>query len=189
VVSRWAMRIRSHRGKGSHRRTPSISPARGPVPEMDRAFLFSGLLFQPAYGLAAAMPPPEAHRQTTAPLQHRFWRVLFKKSTRHAPGSAGPAYRTCGNSSAGRARRRQRRGHGFDPRFPLHFGCAPALRPAQPWEGPDGMCVIATCSERPRAGPGVLALGHSRSGNHRPSACRLWPHHQPMGPHKYNVQH
>ena len=57
----------------------------------------------------------------------------------------------CGCSSAGRARPRHGRGHEFDSRHPLHFGCVHALRSAR-WCWRLGMCATlgqVTCSETP----------------------------------------
>lgn len=58
----------------------------------------------------------------------------------------------CGCSSAGRARRFQRRGHEFETRHPLHFGCVHALRCRVTWCWRYGMCATlgqVTCSETP----------------------------------------
>src|SRR5204863_7282433 len=66
----------------------------------------------------------------------------------------------CGCSSAGRARPRHGRGHEFETRHPLHFGCVHALRSAL-WCWRLGMCATSgqlTCSETP-APPGGSRLG------------------------------
>ena len=72
---------------------------------------------------------------------------------------------TCGCSSAGRARPRHGRGHEFESRHPLHFGCAHALRCRATW------CWRPGCArswpglvQRDTASDGTLARGHSRSG-------------------------
>ena len=62
------------------------------------------------------------------------------------------ALHLCGCSSAGRARPRHGRGHEFEARHPLHFGCVHALRghAIRCWWC--GMCAAlgqATCSETP----------------------------------------
>lgn len=58
----------------------------------------------------------------------------------------------CGCSSAGRARPRHGRGHEFETRHPLHFGCVLSLRCRVTWCWRCGMCATlgqATCSETP----------------------------------------
>ena len=58
----------------------------------------------------------------------------------------------CGCSSAGRARPRHGRGHEFETRHPLHFGCVLSLRCRATWCWRCGMCATlgqATCSETP----------------------------------------
>ena len=58
----------------------------------------------------------------------------------------------CGCSSVGRARPRHGRGHEFETRHPLHFGCVLALRCRATWCWRCGMCATSgqvTCSETP----------------------------------------
>ena len=58
----------------------------------------------------------------------------------------------CGCSSAGRARPRHGRGHEFETRLPLHFGCVLSLRCRVTWCWRRGMCATlgqVTCSETP----------------------------------------
>jgi hypothetical protein len=58
----------------------------------------------------------------------------------------------CGCSSAGRARPRHGRGHEFEARHPLHFGCVLSHRGRMTWCWRYGMCATlgqATCSETP----------------------------------------
>ena len=58
----------------------------------------------------------------------------------------------CGCSSAGRARPRHGRGHEFETRLPLHFGCVLSLRCRVTWCWRCGMCATlgqVTCSETP----------------------------------------
>ncbi len=55
----------------------------------------------------------------------------------------------CGYSSAGRARPRHGRGHEFETRYPLHFGCVFSLRCCVTWCWQLGMC--ATQGPEPRA--------------------------------------
>jgi hypothetical protein len=57
-----------------------------------------------------------------------------------------------GCSSVGRARPRHGRGHDFETRHPLHFGCVHALRGHATWCWWPGMCAVLgqiTCSETP----------------------------------------
>ena len=80
----------------------------------------------------------------------------------------------CGCSSAGRARPRHGRGHEFEARHPLHFGCAHALRCRAIW------CWRPGCArpwpghvQRDTASDGTLARGHSRSGFTTASVAQL----------------
>ena len=77
----------------------------------------------------------------------------------------------CGCSSAGRARPRHGRGHEFETRHPLHFGCVLSLRCRVTWCWRRGMCATQGLShvQRDTTSDGMLAFGHSRSGNTRPS--------------------
>ena len=61
----------------------------------------------------------------------------------------GSARKLCGCSSAGRARPRHGRGHEFETRHPLHFGCVLSLRCRVTWCWRRGMC--ATPRPEPRA--------------------------------------
>jgi hypothetical protein len=72
----------------------------------------------------------------------------------------------CGCSSAGRARPFQGRGHEFETRHPLHFGCVHALRGHTAWCWWPGMCAAQGLShvQRDTTSDGMLAFGHSRSG-------------------------
>ena len=72
----------------------------------------------------------------------------------------------CGCSSAGRARPRHGRGHEFETRHPLHFGCVLALRCRATWCWRCGMCATQGLShvQRDTTSDGMLAFGHSRSG-------------------------
>lgn len=73
----------------------------------------------------------------------------------------------CGCSSAGRARPRHGRSHEFEARHPLHFGCVHALRCRATWCWRCGMCATQGRSHvrRDTTSDGMLAFGHSRSGN------------------------
>jgi hypothetical protein len=72
----------------------------------------------------------------------------------------------CGCSSAGRARPRHGRGHEFETRHPLHFGCVLSLRGRVTWCWRCGMCAAQGLGhvQRDTASDGMLAFGHSRSG-------------------------
>jgi hypothetical protein len=93
--------------------------------------------------------------------------MLFNKLPRddHGTGRWFVSH-LCGCSSAGRARPRHGRGHEFESRHPLHFGCVLALRRR-------GSMMLAVrdvrgpCPghvQRDTTSDGTLALGHSRSG-------------------------
>ena len=66
-------------------------------------------------------------------LRQRPMRMLFDNSARGVP-DAGRDERLalCGRGAAGSAQRCQRRGQGFDPRRPLHLGCARAQASGRP---------------------------------------------------------
>ena len=74
----------------------------------------------------------------------------------------------CGCSSAGRARRFQRRGHEFEPRHPLHFGCVHALR------GHAFMVLVARDVRDPR--PESRAARHHIRRDARVWAQPKWIH-------------
>lgn len=81
----------------------------------------------------------------------------------------------CGCSSVGRARPRHAswgRGHEFETRHPLHFGCVLSLRCRVTWCWRCGMCAAQGLShvQRDTTSDGMLALGHSRSGSPSPSS-------------------
>lgn len=74
----------------------------------------------------------------------------------------------CGCSSVGRARPRHGRGHEFETRHPLHFGCVHALRDHATWCWWSGMCAVLgqiTCSETPHP------TGCSRLGTAEVEPC------------------
>jgi len=76
----------------------------------------------------------------------------------------------CGCSSAGRARPRHGRGHEFETRHPLHFGCVLSLRCRVTWCWRYGMCATlgqVTCSETPHP-TGCSRLGTAEVDLHRP---------------------
>jgi hypothetical protein len=134
---------------------------RGPGSDKD-----PGLFCSSGYGVAAepsTAQPRAAHRRCID-----SERKLFNKLPRGSAGTGRPlSSQLCGRSAAGSARRCQRRGRGFDPRRPLHFGCArasPSL--AQPRERRGGMCMrsLLMCSECTQPACRLLARGHSRSG-------------------------
>ena len=78
---------------------------------------------------------------------------LFNNLPQDDPGTGRwPVLHFCGCSSAGRARPRHGRGHEFETRLPLHFGCVLSLRCRVTWCWRCGMCATlgqVTCSETP----------------------------------------
>jgi hypothetical protein len=66
------------------------------------------------------------------------------------------------------------RGHEFETRHPLHFGCVHALRGHATWCWWSGMCAVQGLShvQRDTTSDGMLAFGHSRSGV---SCSSSWP--------------
>jgi hypothetical protein len=58
------------------------------------------------------------------------------------------------------------RGHEFETRHPLHFGCVLSLRRRMTWCWRCGMCATQGLShvQRDTTSDGMLASGHSRSG-------------------------
>ena len=89
-------------GRGRRLALPRISVRRGPDSERIRAFFFC------ATG--------------------RGGRSLTTCRKDASVLAAGMPCNVCGCSSVGRARPRHGRGHEFETRHPLHFGCAHALR-------------------------------------------------------------
>ena len=77
------------------------------------------------------------------------------------------------------------RGHEFETRHPLHFGCVLSLRCRATWCWRRGMCATQGLShvQRDTTSDGMLAFGHSRSGSPSPSSisrqsiCRRRHHH------------
>ncbi len=98
---------------------------------------------------------------------HRRRWMLFNKLPQDNLGTGRRSVlHFCGCSSVGRARPRHGRGHEFETRHPLHFGCVHALR------GHASMVLVARDVrgswpdhvQRDTTSDGMLALGHSRSG-------------------------
>lgn len=85
--------------------------------------------------------------------RHRQRWMLFNKLPQDDPGTGRwSVLHLCGCSSVGRARPRHGRGHEFETRHPLHFGCVHALRGHATGCWWPGMCAAlgqATCSETP----------------------------------------
>ena len=85
--------------------------------------------------------------------RHRQRWLLFNSLRRDDLGTGrGFVLQLCGCSSVGRARPCQGRGHEFETRHPLHFGCVHALRCRATWCWRCGMCATPgqfTCSETP----------------------------------------
>jgi hypothetical protein len=84
---------------------------------------------------------------------HRRRWMLFNKLPQDDLGTGRRSVlHLCGCSSVGRARPRHGRGHEFETRHPLHFGCVHALRGHATWCWWSGMCATlgqAPCSETP----------------------------------------
>lgn len=84
---------------------------------------------------------------------HRRRWMLFNKLPQDNLGTGRRSVlHLCGCSSVGRARPRHGRGHEFETRHPLHFGCVHALRGHATWCWWSGMCAAlgqAPCSETP----------------------------------------
>ena len=84
---------------------------------------------------------------------HRRRWMLLKKLPQDDLGTGRRfVLHLCGCSSVGRARPRHGRGHEFETRHPLHFGCVHALRGHATWCWWSGMCAAldqAPCSETP----------------------------------------
>jgi hypothetical protein len=86
----------------------------------------------------------------------------------------GRLARFCGCSSAGRARPRHGRGHEFETRHPLHFGCVLSLRGRVTWCWRPGMCA---------------SLGQLRAARHHIRRdARVWAQpkwiHSPLKGHR-----
>ena len=95
-------------------------------------------------------PPSCASAQTAIDGSHRRQRrQLFNNLPQDDLGTGRwSVLHLCGCSSAGRARPRHGRGHEFETRHPLHFGCVHALRCRATW------CWRPGCARplaRPRA--------------------------------------
>lgn len=102
--------------------------------------------------------------------------MLFNKLPQGSLGTGRRhALHLCGCSSVGRARPRHGRGHEFETRHPLHFGCVHALRGHATWCWWSGMCAVlgqATCSETPHP-TGCSRLGTAEVDSRpRSSAAR-----------------
>ena len=133
--------MESGRGERLAARLPS-SVRRGPESARFRAFSLS---LHPACALAQARRSMDRH--------HRQRWMLFNNLPQVDLGTGRWfALHLCGCSSAGRARPRHGRGHEFETRHPLHFGCVHALRGHATWCWWSGMCAVLgqiTCSETP----------------------------------------
>jgi hypothetical protein len=148
---RAGMRIgRAVRDQETRKRTSFHLSQRPGLPSGFRAFLFS------AFG----------QRSVPAPWYRIAGRqVFFNKMPRGSPGTGRwRASPICGCSSVGRARPCQGRGHGFEPRHPLHLdllGCARVPPSARCRGNGKTGCAWGSSPCAARA-PGRLA-GHSRT--------------------------
>ena len=141
---------------------PPSSVRRGPDSERIRAFFISD-----STGLRIGTGQRSMDR-TAGGIRPR--RTLFNNLPRDDLGTGRWfVLHLCGCSSAGRARPRHGRGHEFETRHPLHFGCVQALRGGTSWCRRRGMCaaLVATCSETPRP------TGRSRPGTAEVDFCRV----------------
>ena len=118
VLQGWRAMPSCNRAEEARRRVLPTLFQRGPESERIRAFCF----VQPIGLHGAAGPgdrwiaPPSGGRSLTS----------CRKAT--SVLADGPSCNLRGCSSAGRARPRHGRGHEFEARHPLHFGCVLALR-------------------------------------------------------------
>ena len=116
--------------------------------------------------------PAHRHRPAIDGSQHRRRWPLFNNLPQVDLGTGRWfVLHLCGCSSAGRARPRHGRGHEFETRHPLHFGCVLSLRCRVTWCWRRGMCATQGLShvQRDTTSDGMLAFGHSRSGSPSPS--------------------
>ena len=144
---------------------PPSSVRRGPDSKRIRAFFISDFN-RPAHRRKPAIDGSHRRRR----------RTLFNNLPQDDLGTGRwfVLHLFCGCSSAGRARPRHGRGHEFETRHPLHFGCVHALRCRATWCWRCGMCATDRSSapghvQRDTTSDGMLAFGHSRSGFPQPS--------------------
>ncbi len=107
--------------------------------------------------------------RTTNAIERR-WKLFNNLSQDELGTGRWSSCTFCGCSSVGRARPRHGRGHEFETRHPLHFGCVLALRCRATWCWRCGMCAILgqiTCSETPHP-TGCSRLGTAEVDLHRP---------------------
>jgi hypothetical protein len=106
--------------------------------------------FLTSTGLRIGADPRSLDRTTDA--DGRRW-TLFNNLLRDDLGTGRwLGSQICGCSSVGRARPRHGRGHEFETRHPLHFGCVLSLCCRVTWCWRCRMCATlgqATCSETP----------------------------------------
>ena len=153
-------RTRCIRERAARRRAPSKLCTQGPGFRKDPGpFVFR---LQPACALAQTrdrkIAPPTLSSDGGCSL------TTCRKTT--SVLADGLSCTFCGCSSVGRARPRHGRGHEFETRHPLHFGCVLSLRGRVTWCWRCGMCATQGLShvQRDTTSDGMLAFGHSRSG-------------------------
>lgn len=152
--------IASGRGERLDAHPPS-SVRRGPDSARNRAFFISEF-----------NRPAHRHRPAIDGSHHRSRWTLFNKLPQDELGTGRRfVLHLCGCSSAGRARPRHGRGHEFEARHPLHFGCVHALRGHTTWCWWPEMCATfgqVTCSETPHP-TGCSRLGTAEVEAQMPS--------------------
>ena len=151
-LAAWSERGPNASGRGQRVDAhPPSSARRGPDSERNRAFSISDF-----------NRPARWRRPAIDGSHHRRRWTLFNNLLRDDLGTGrwfGSQF--CGCSSVGRARPRHGRGHEFETRHPLHFGCVLSLRGRVTWCWRCGMCATlgqVTCSETPHS-TGCSRLG------------------------------
>ena len=139
-------------GRGFRVSAPSTTSSKGPGFRKDPGPL--------PFDRRAQWCTPAVQRPHTAKRRSSLTTCL---QARPGTGRGRLARRGC--SSAGRARPRHGRGHEFEARHPLHFGCAHALRCRTRRCLRCGMCAaLARLRAARHPSDGTLAREHSRSG-------------------------
>ena len=165
----WSGRgsVASGRGRRIGARPPSSASLQARIPQGSGPFCFLFGSTQPSRASAQ-----DSDRWIASPENGESSLTTCRKTTLGT--GRGHVLQICGCSSAGRARPRHGRGHEFEARHPLHFGCAHALRCRAIW------CWRPGCArpwpghvQRDTASDGTLARGHSRSGFTTASVAQL----------------
>ena len=153
------------REREAHRRAPSKLCSQRPGFRKDPGLLLSAQHNRPAHRRRPAIDGSHFRRR-----RGNGGRSLTTCRKTTSVLADGLSCTFCGCSSAGRARPRHGRGHEFETRHPLHFGCVLSLRCRVTWCWRCGMCATlgqATCSETPHP-TGCSRLGTAEVDLHRP---------------------